>query len=141
MLELFVDANRCIGCRACEEACSECPGHGGVAMIHLDYVARADSVQTAPTVCMHCEEPSCVAVCPVDCFYEDDTQLYIHPDECIDCAACEPECPVDAIFVEDEVPEKWKHYIEKNAALREHPLAPAMTKEEATQQPASPPPS
>ncbi len=43
-------------------------------------------------------------------------QLYIHPEECIDCGACQPECPVDAIFPDDEVPDKWKHYIEKNYA-------------------------
>jgi ferredoxin len=70
-----------------------------------------------------------VDVCPVDCIYppkgysldEADKQkmreaketLYIHPDECIDCGACEPECPVEAIFPEDEVPDKWKIYIKK----------------------------
>ena len=64
--ELFVDPYRCIGCRACVEACSECPSHGGHAMIHLDFLARAASVQTAPTVCMHCAEPACAAVCPAD---------------------------------------------------------------------------
>lgn len=83
--------------------------------------------------CIGTKDRSCVAVCPVDCFYEDAEQLYIHPDECIDCAACEPECPVEAIFTEDEVPDRWKGYIEKNARLREHPLAPAMTKEQAEQ--------
>jgi len=63
---LFVDANRCIGCRACVQACSECPEHDGQSMIHLDWLERATTVQTAPTVCMHCAEPSCVAVCPTD---------------------------------------------------------------------------
>jgi ferredoxin len=43
-------------------------------------------------------------------------QLYIHPEECIDCGACVPECPVDAIFPDDEVPDKWKHFIDKNYA-------------------------
>jgi len=65
----------------------------------------------------------CVEVCPVDCIhpgkseaqFEEVDQLYIDPDECIDCGACEPECPVQAIFPEDDVPEKWKAYIEKNA--------------------------
>jgi NAD-dependent dihydropyrimidine dehydrogenase PreA subunit len=84
--------------------------------------------------CIGTKDRSCVAVCPVDCFYEDGTQLYIHPDECIDCGACEPECPVDAIFVEEDVPEIWKGYIAKNASLREHPLPPALTKEQAEQQ-------
>lgn len=88
--------------------------------------------------CIGVKDRSCVAVCPVDCFYEDDRQLYIHPDECIDCAACEPECPVDAIFVEDDVPERWKGYIAKNAALVDHPLPRAMTKEQAENQPPQP---
>ena len=55
-------------------------------------------------------------------------QLYIHPDECTDCNACEPECPVEAIFLDDDVPEKWKSYIEKNERLREHPLPTAKAK-------------
>ena len=53
-------------------------------------------------------------VCPVDCIYEGDTQLFIHPDECIDCGACEPVCPVKAIFAEDETPDQWKSFIELN---------------------------
>ena len=57
----------------------------------------------------------CVVVCPVECFYEGETMLYIHPDECIDCEACVPECPVEAIFHEDDVPDEWKSYIELNA--------------------------
>ncbi|MCZ6760146.1 MAG: ferredoxin family protein [Gemmatimonadetes bacterium] len=57
----------------------------------------------------------CVDVCPVDCIYEGEDQLYIHPEECIDCGACEPECPVTAIFTDDECPEEWKSYIAKNA--------------------------
>ena len=57
----------------------------------------------------------CVEVCPVDCFYEGENMLVIHPDECIDCGACEPECPVDAIYDEDELPEEYTKYIEINA--------------------------
>ena len=55
--------------------------------------------------CIKCKHTDCVEVCPVDCFYEGPNFLVIHPDECIDCALCEPECPVDAIFAEDEIPE------------------------------------
>lgn len=55
-----------------------------------------------------------MTVCPVNCFYEGDDQLYINPDECIDCGLCEPECPVSAIFVDTDVPAKWKDYIELN---------------------------
>ena len=53
-------------------------------------------------------------VCPVDCIYEGPSQLFIHPDECIDCGACEPVCPVKAIFAEDETPGQWRHFIALN---------------------------
>jgi len=66
--------------------------------------------------CIGTKDKACVAVCPVECFYEAADQLMIHPEECIDCGLCVPECPVDAIFPDDEVPEKWKSYIEKNAS-------------------------
>ena len=55
--------------------------------------------------CSGCKYTDCVVVCPVECFYEGDQMLYIHPEECIDCEACVPECPVEAIFHEDNVPE------------------------------------
>src|SRR5215211_7814178 len=67
--------------------------------------------------CIGTKDMSCIAVCPVDCIYEGDDQLYINPDECIDCGACEPECPVEAIFADDSVPELWTGYIEKNRAF------------------------
>jgi len=63
--------------------------------------------------CIGTKDRSCVDVCPVACFYEGADQLYIHPEECIDCAACEPACPVDAIFTEADTPEQWKSYIQK----------------------------
>jgi ferredoxin len=73
--------------------------------------------------CIGTKDTACVDVCPVDCIhprkdepeFEAVVQLYIHPDECIDCGACEPACPVTAIFPsEEDVPEQWKHHIEKN---------------------------
>ena len=64
--------------------------------------------------CFDCLFTDCVAVCPVDCFYEGANFLVIHPDECIDCGACEPECPVTAIFPEEDTPPQWKDYIAKN---------------------------
>jgi len=67
--------------------------------------------------CVKCKYTDCVAVCPVDCFYEGENMLVISPDECIDCGACEPECPVSAIFEEDELPEKWSSYVELNERL------------------------
>ena len=65
--------------------------------------------------CNNCKYTDCVSVCPVECFHEAELILYIDPDECIDCNLCVPECPVEAIFAEDDVPEKWKNYIEENA--------------------------
>lgn len=66
--------------------------------------------------CVGVKDKACVEVCPVDCIKgkEEDKQLYINPDECIDCGACEPVCPVTAIFIEEEVPDKWKDDIAKN---------------------------
>ena len=62
---------------------------------------------TVAEPCVNCKYTDCVTVCPVECFYEADNVLYIHPDECIDCGACVPECPVQAIFPNEEVPEEW----------------------------------
>jgi ferredoxin len=69
--------------------------------------------------CIGVKDGSCVEVCPVDCIFgsDEDEQLYIDPDVCIDCAACTSVCPVNAIYEEDEVPEEWKHFIQIN---REH---------------------
>ena len=72
--------------------------------------------------CIDTKDASCVDVCPVDCIYEADDQYYIHPEECIDCGACVPECPVEAIFPDDEVPEQWTEYIEKNYVHFDVPL-------------------
>ena len=69
--------------------------------------------------CIKCKHTDCVEVCPVDCFYEGPNFLVINPDECIDCALCEPECPVDAIFSEDELPEAEQAFLELNAELCE----------------------
>jgi NAD-dependent dihydropyrimidine dehydrogenase PreA subunit len=65
--------------------------------------------------CVDLKDKACVEECPVDCIYEGDRMLYIHPDECVDCGACEPVCPVEAIFYEDDVPEQWKDYTAANA--------------------------
>ncbi len=68
--------------------------------------------------CVDVKDTACVDVCPVDCIHYDegtDRMLFIDPDECIDCGACEPECPVQAIFTEDAVPDQWSDYTEVNA--------------------------
>jgi ferredoxin len=67
--------------------------------------------------CIKCKYTDCVAVCPVECFYEGVNSLVIHPDECIDCGACEPECPTTAIFEESALPEKWKAFVDVNAVF------------------------
>ncbi len=87
--------------------------------------------------CNKCRFTDCISVCPVDCFYADNNMLYIHPDECIDCGACEPECPVEAIFDESNLPpnmEKWIKINEEKSATsvniteKEDPLPTAEEK-------------
>jgi NAD-dependent dihydropyrimidine dehydrogenase PreA subunit len=73
--------------------------------------------------CINVKDAVCVEVCPCDCIhptkyepgYSAASQLYIEPDECIDCGACEPECPVGAIFLDEDVPVEWQRYIDLNA--------------------------
>ncbi|NKB60919.1 MAG: DUF3470 domain-containing protein [Gammaproteobacteria bacterium] len=67
--------------------------------------------------CIKCKHTDCVEVCPVDCFYEGPNFLVIDPDECIDCSLCEPECPIDAIVSEHEVPDDQVQFIALNAEL------------------------
>jgi ferredoxin len=67
--------------------------------------------------CIRCKYTDCVEVCPVDCFREGPNFLVIDPDECIDCALCEPECPANAIFSEDNLPEEQQQLLALNAKL------------------------
>jgi ferredoxin len=69
--------------------------------------------------CINCKHTNCAAVCPVDAFREGPNFLTIDPLECIDCDACVAECPVEAIFPDDEVPLAWEHYIDLNEKLAE----------------------
>ena len=100
-----------------------CPGTvplGGHSIIHpfvSKGLTKMTHVVTQP--CVGCRYTDCVVVCPVECFYEGEKMLYIHPEECIDCEACVPECPVEAIFHEDNVPEEWKEYTQLNAEMAE----------------------
>ncbi len=64
--------------------------------------------------CIDVKDKACIEECPVDCIYEGPRMLYIHPDECVDCGACEPACPVEAIFYEDDVPDNWKQFTPVN---------------------------
>lgn len=75
--------------------------------------------------CIKCKYTDCVDVCPVDCFHEGPNCLVIDPDECIDCTLCEPECPVNAIYAEDDVPEGQESFLKLNAELAK--LWPVLT--------------
>ncbi|MER6528543.1 ferredoxin [Streptomyces sp. NPDC001508] len=61
--------------------------------------------------CVDLKDMACVEECPVDCIYEGPRKMYINPDECVDCGACEPVCPVEAIFYEDALPDEWSGYL------------------------------
>ena len=67
--------------------------------------------------CVDVKDKSCIEECPVDCIYEGGRMLYIQPDECVDCGACEPVCPVEAIYYEDDIPGPWKQYAENNSSF------------------------
>lgn len=67
--------------------------------------------------CIKCKYTDCVEVCPVDCFHEGPNFLAIDPDLCIDCTLCEPECPAEAIFSEDDLPLEWDHFLDINREL------------------------
>jgi NAD-dependent dihydropyrimidine dehydrogenase PreA subunit len=69
--------------------------------------------------CVDVKDKACIEECPVDCIYEGARMLYIQPDECVDCGACEPVCPVEAIYYEDDVPVEWAAYTEANAVFFE----------------------
>ena len=93
--EFYVDPSRCIGCKACENACAECDTHRGTAMIHVDFIDRASSIATVPTVCMHCRNPTCAQVCPADAIKMTDdgvVQSSLKP-RCVACNNCVLACP------------------------------------------------
>jgi NAD-dependent dihydropyrimidine dehydrogenase PreA subunit len=69
--------------------------------------------------CVDLLDKTCIDECPVDCIYEGERMLYIHPDECVDCGACEPVCPVDAISFETDVPAQWKNFYSVNVEFFE----------------------
>ena len=94
-LAFFIDYSRCIGCKACVQACEECDTHRGRSMIHLETIQRTDSVQTAPQVCMHCHDPICARVCPADAIKQTEdgvVQSSLKP-RCIGCSNCVLACP------------------------------------------------
>jgi len=94
-LHFFIDPNRCIGCQACVQACTECDTHRGDSMIHLEYIDRSASVQTVPVVCMHCDQPTCAEVCPADAIKRtgDGIVQSARKPRCIACGNCVLACP------------------------------------------------
>ena len=90
-----IDQSRCIGCEACVQACAECGTHRGQSLIHLERIDRAATTQTAPMVCMHCEDPTCAQVCPADAIKKGEdgvVQSALKP-RCIACSNCVLACP------------------------------------------------
>jgi NAD-dependent dihydropyrimidine dehydrogenase PreA subunit len=78
--------------------------------------------------CIDVKDKACVEECPVDCIYEGDRMLYIHPTECIDCGACEPVCPVEAIFYEDDVPAEWAVQADQRRVLQRRARAQGLAR-------------
>ena len=102
---MFVDPSRCIGCEACVHACGECETHKGRPMIHLERIDRASSTQTVPTVCMHCDSPTCAEVCPADAIKRSDDGVVqtARKPRCIACNNCVLACPFGVPKMEAEL--------------------------------------
>ena len=93
--EFYIDPSRCIGCQACVNACAECETHRGTPMIHVDFLDRANTIATVPSVCMHCDDPTCAKVCPADAIKKTEdgvVQSSLKP-RCIACSNCVLACP------------------------------------------------
>ena len=106
----YIDYSRCIGCQSCVQACAECDTHRGVSMIHLEIIERRDSVQTAPQVCMHCEDPICARVCPADAIKKTSdgvVQSSLKP-RCIGCSNCVLSCPFGVPKYQAEIDQMMK---------------------------------
>ncbi len=104
--EFYVDASRCIGCMSCIQACAECETHRGEPMITVDFIDRPNTIATVPTVCMHCDDPTCAQVCPADAIKQGEdgvVQSSLKP-RCVACSNCVLACPfgVPKMMVEIE---------------------------------------
>ena len=93
--EFYVDPSRCIGCGACEAACSECETHRGVPLISVDFLDRNRGTETVPTVCMHCDDPTCAEVCPADAIKKTEEGIVLSAlkPRCVSCSNCVLACP------------------------------------------------
>jgi len=108
--QFYIDPSRCIGCNACVAACAECDTHAGSSMIHLVTIERAESVQTTPVICMHCDEPACAAVCPADAIKRTPdgvVQSSLKP-RCIGCTNCVYACPFGVPKYDAEIDQMMK---------------------------------
>src|SRR5438067_2172462 len=109
-LEFFIDPSRCIGCQSCVQACQECDTHKGESMIHLEFIDRAHTTQTAPVVCMHCDQPTCAEVCPADAIKRtgDGVVQSARKPRCIACGNCVVACPfgVPELNIEQQLMKK-----------------------------------
>ena len=128
--KFLCDAERCIECNACVTACkNEHEVPWGINRRRVVTINDGSPGERSISVaCMHCSDAPCMAVCPVDCFREGPNFLTIDPDECIDCAVCIPECPVNAIFAEEDLPADQQHMIKLNAELAQLPGWKSITK-------------
>jgi len=98
--------------------CMLADSHRIGASVHTErYLKDGTMTYVVTESCIKCKHTDCVDVCPVDCFREGPNFLVIDPDECIDCTLCIPECPVEAIFAEEDVPEDQRQFIQINAEL------------------------
>lgn len=100
----FIDPNRCIGCESCVQACAQCDTHKGHSMIHLEKIERAQTPQTTPVLCMHCNSPTCAEVCPADAIKstEDGVVQTAKKPRCIACNNCVYSCPFGVPKMETE---------------------------------------
>jgi len=119
-LGFYIDPNRCIGCEACVHACTECDTHRGESMIHLEAIDRAESVQTVPVVCMHCEQPTCAEVCPSDAIKRtgDGVVQSARKPRCIACGNCVVACPfgVPEVYISQALMKKCDMCYDRTSA-------------------------
>ncbi len=108
--DFFIDFQRCIGCTACQAACSECDTHRGTPMIHVDRSDIGHTPQTTPMVCMHCKNPTCALSCPTDAIKMDESGI-VHSSlkpKCIACRNCELSCPFGIPIVDQSIQQMQK---------------------------------